>query len=145
MDIYPYSQKALVKSSNTLINPSDTDIKQIFITSKKKLNDIKINGATLVIQKTTPFWNVYLLDLNKALKPDQETIFEYSLEMQSTAFSIDKGLTSDATYFHQGNFEPLLGYAKFMELEGDFQRTKYDLPVHEKSCRNKFYQTYRLW
>jgi ABC-2 type transport system permease protein len=128
IDLYPEQNKVHIKSDNLLVNVHKNAISQVFISTKAPLNTITLEGAELIKQEQLNNINVYLFKFKTAMLANQNRNFSYTLEMQSNLFALDRSLQNNGSYFHQGQFEPLLGYASLIEMSDNHQRKKYGLP-----------------
>lgn len=136
IDIFPHQKRVEVAATNQLVNLSDANIEQIFVTSKLPLDTISLTGGELVHQASRTHWHVYLFKLSEPMVSGERLDFKYSLQMRSLPFALNKSLVENGIYFHQGQFEPLLGYAEFMELQSAPVRAQFGLAPHPKLNEN---------
>jgi len=133
VDFSPQMRRVQIRASNTIINTSQSALNQIMITAKKRLETIVVEGGTLQHQESNNAWHVYLFSLERPIAPGEKRRFDYSLQMRSETFAIDKGLVKNGSYIHQGSFEPLLGYAEFMEIDDNRLRKQFGLAKREQT------------
>ncbi|WP_286269471.1 M1 family aminopeptidase [Thalassotalea hakodatensis] len=133
VDIYPNKERIHIASINKITNYFDRAIEQVLISSKQPLNKITIEGAVLQKQQTSILGEVYVFELTQPMQPNEHRELSYTLTMQSQPFAINPGIVDNGVYLHQGNFEPLLGYAPMLEISDNFTREQYNLqPKAEK-------------
>lgn len=125
---FPDQQRVEIEADNTVHNRSPVALKQILLSSRHPLQSVAIDGATLVARKSGLGWNSYLFTLQRPLSPGASTRMRYRLEHASHRFALDTGLVENGSYFHQGQFEPLLGYVEAFEIGDAEQRRMRHLP-----------------
>lgn len=126
--LFPDQQRVEIEADNTVHNRSSTALKQILLSSRRPLQSVSIDGATMVERKSGLGWNSYLFTLQQPLSPGASTQMRYRLKHASHPFAPDTGLVANGSYFHQGEFEPLMGYVEAFEIGDAEQRRVRQLP-----------------
>ncbi len=127
VDMYPEQRLVHIQSQNQITNHSGQSIHSILITAKRPLQSISIETGHTIEQRSAVLWHTYHIALSQPMQPGASLTLEYSLQMRSEAFAVDRGIVENGMYFHQGEFEPLLGYATMLEIGDEYDRQQYDL------------------
>ncbi|RVU35474.1 hypothetical protein EOE67_13970 [Rheinheimera riviphila] len=127
LDIYPEQRLVQIQSHNQITNHSGQPMSSILVTTKRPLQNISIETGRIKDQRSAGLWHSYHLELAQPMPPGASLRFDYSLQMRSEAFAVDRGIVENGIYFHQGEFEPLLGYAAMLEIDDPFSRKEYGL------------------
>lgn len=127
MDIYPEQLLVNIQSRNQITNNSSQAIQTILITAKQPLQSIRIENGRTAEQRSEILWHTYRIELSQPMQPGASLMLDYSLQMRSQAFAVNRGIVENGMYFHQGEFEPLLGYAAMLEIDDDFSRKQFGL------------------
>lgn len=127
LDIYPEQGLVNIQSHNQITNHSMQPITSILVTTKQPLQSIRIETGRIAEQKSAGLWYTYRIELSQPMQPSAQLTLNYSLQMRSQTFAINRGIVENGVYFHQGEFEPLLGYAAMLEIEDSFSRKEFGL------------------
>jgi len=127
LDIYPEQRLVHIQSHNQITNHSNQSIPSILVTTKRPLQKISVETGRIKEQRSAGLWHTYHFELAQPMQPGASLSFDYSLHMRSETFAVDRGLVENGIYFHQGEFEPLLGYAAMLEIDDPFSRKVYGL------------------
>jgi hypothetical protein len=127
LDIYPEQSLVNIQSHNQITNHSSQPITSILVTTKQPLQNISIETGRIAEQKSAGLWHTYRIELNQPMQPGAQLTLNYRLQMRSQTFAIHRGIVTNGVYFHQGEFEPLLGYAAMLEIDDSFSRKEFGL------------------
>jgi hypothetical protein len=127
VDLYPMQRLVNIHAKNRIGNETKQPISNILVTSKLPLQNLQIRTGRLVEQRSTGLWSTYQIKLTQPMQPGENLTFDYSVQMRSEAFALNRGLVENGIYFHQGEFEPLLNYAAMLELDDVANRKQYGL------------------
>jgi ABC-2 type transport system permease protein len=127
LDLYPEQRLVHIQSHNQITNNSSQPITSILVTTKRPLQKISIQTGRTTEQQSAVLWYTYHIELSQPMQPGASLTLDYSLHMRSEAFAVDRGIVENGMYFHQGDFEPLLGYATMLEIENEYDRQQYGL------------------
>lgn len=127
LDIYPEQGLVNIQSRNQITNHFNQPITKILVTTKQPLQNISIETGRIVEQRSESLWHTYRIELSQPMQPSAQLTLNYSLQMRSQAFAINRGIVENGVYFHQGEFEPLLGYAAMLEIDNSFSRKAFGL------------------
>ena len=127
LDMYPEQRLVNIQSRNQITNHSGQPIHSILVTAKRPLQSISIETGRTTEQKSAVLWYTYHIELSQPMQPGTSLTFDYSLQMRSEAFAVDPSIVENGMYFHQGEFEPLLGYAAMLEIDSEHDRQQYGL------------------
>lgn len=127
LDLYPEQRLVHIQSHNQITNNSSQPITSILVTTKRPLQKISIETGRTTEQRSAVLWYTYHIELSQPMQPGARLNLDYSLEMRSQALAVDRGIVKNGMYFHQGEFEPLLGYATMLEIGDEYDRQQYDL------------------
>lgn len=126
--IFPQQQRVEIEADNTIINRNSLPLQTILVSSRRVLDELSIEGAELVQHHAGFGWHSYQFKLRQAMRPGATARMHYHLQHASLPFAIDGGLVANGSYFHQGQIEPLLGYAEALEIADPEQRQLRGLP-----------------
>ncbi|RKE95376.1 ABC transporter permease/M1 family aminopeptidase [Ichthyenterobacterium magnum] len=125
--IYPKERMYTVIASQVLKNNSDQPLTEIFITERIPLENVKIENAHLVSHDK--FYGTHLFQFNKPLQPNDSVKFRFELKKELKGYQEDNSIVKNGTYINRfGNFEPILGYSKGLEITNKIERQKRNLP-----------------
>jgi hypothetical protein len=127
LDLYPEQRLVHIQSHNQITNNSSQPITSILVTTKRPLDKISIETGRTIEQQSAVLWYTYHIELSQPMQPGASLTLDYSLQMRSEAFALDRGIVENGMYFHQGEFEPLLGYATMLEIDNKYERQQYGL------------------
>nr|WP_315482229.1 M1 family aminopeptidase [uncultured Undibacterium sp.] len=127
LDIYPEQGLVNIQSHNQITNHFNQPITSILVTTKQPLQNISIETGRIAEQKSAGLWYTYRIELSQPMQPSAQLTLNYSLQMRSQTFAINRGIVANGVYFHQGEFEPLLGYAAMLEISDSFSRKEFGL------------------
>jgi ABC-2 type transport system permease protein len=127
LDMYSEQRLVNIQSQNQITNHSGRPIHSILVTTKRPLQSISIKTGRTVEQRSALLWHTYRIELTQPMQPGANLTLDYSLQMRSEAFAVDRGIVENGMYFHQGEFEPLLGYAAMLEIDDHFSRQQHGL------------------
>ena len=127
LDMCPEQRMVHIQSQNQITNHWGQPIHSFLVTTKQPLQSISIKTGRTVEHKSAVLWHTYRIELSQPMQPGASLTLDYSLQMRSEAFAVDRGIVENGMYFHQGEFEPLLGYAATLEIDDHFSRQQYGL------------------
>lgn len=137
IDIFPIQQTCQIRAEYQLVNPGNTPISEIFVTSAKPLQKITVANARLTLQDSDEQWHVYLFKLNTPLLPGDTRVMCYHLQHASQPLSLDNSCVCNGTYFNQQDFEPRLGYIDDLQISDPDERQKRGLEACKSDKNGK--------
>lgn len=141
IDFFPSEKRYDLRGTATIINDTGRPLQDMLVTSKVTLESLQMDGADIQVQETGTHFNVYLIVFHETFAPDETRVMSYQMKRFSHPFAVDPGIASNGTYISQGDFEPLLGYADFLEISDNRVRKAMGLPPKPQlgmSAQGKF-------
>lgn len=133
VDLYPEEEKYTVYADYQLVNKNEVPVTQVLVTEKKRLTQIKLEGAKLIFKDTA--LGAYLFTFDPPILPQQTTQLRYELTHQSRPFKPDYSIVKNGTYQRHEFFEPQLEYQKRLEIIDPYERKKRGLAVKSKLAK----------
>ena len=137
IDIFPNSEKYIVKSNTIIANKTKKPMKSIFVTAPQPLKSINIEGSKQVFYDAD--LGTYLFELNMPLLPEESLNMSYSVEKEVKGFETNKTINTNGTYIKNHHFIPLLGYVNNYEIEYNYERIQRGLPKKDSVIVNDSY------
>jgi hypothetical protein len=127
LDFYPEQRLVHIQSQNQIINTTNKAIHSILLTTKQPLQSLRIETGRTTAQQSAVLWYTYRVELSQPMPPGASLTLDYSVQMRSQPLAVDRGIVANGMYFHQGEFEPLLGYAAMLEIDDHASRQQFGL------------------
>lgn len=127
LDIYPEQRLVNIQSHNQITNHASQPITSILVTTKQPLQSIRIETGSMIEKKLSGLWNTYRFVLSQPMQPGASLNLDYRVQMRSHVFAINRSIVENGVYLHQGEFEPLLGYAAMLEIDDGVSRKQFGL------------------
>lgn len=126
--IYPKERVFTVMADYTLKNKGEQPLSELFITERIPLENVTIENARLVAHDA--LYGTYLFQFDKPLQPNDSVKYKYELKKEVKGYEIDNSIVNNGTYINRfGNFEPILGYSRGLEISNRKERQKRNLPA----------------
>lgn len=128
--IYPTQKRYHIEGLYVIKNTTDSAINQIFISTPKPYQQLSLTNSKLVFHHKK--LNSYLFKLNQALQMGDSLRLHFMLDVAVKGFASSNEITSNGSYIKHSAFNPLLGYADFLEITDPLERLKRGLPKKEE-------------
>lgn len=127
IDLYPSQQSYHVQGAYQLKNKDTLPMAQIFISERKPLDSISIEGGHLEFKD--PEHGVYLFSFEPALQQGDSVLLRFNLSHHTQGYQEDISITDNGTYINRmASFDPILGYSNSMEIKNPSERKTRNLP-----------------
>ncbi|NGX39283.1 MAG: hypothetical protein KR126chlam1_00606 [Chlamydiae bacterium] len=128
VDIFPKKHGLRADGLFTYKNTSDQPIKTLFLNADKDVSLHWSKEAT--VQHKDQRLDVSIFELKNPLQPGEEIQLSFQIEDMPKGFSNSLVLSKvldNGTFFHGGDYFPIMGYLSIRELASDKKRKKYGL------------------
>ena len=129
VDLFPKERRYLVKADYVLKNKGNNPVYKLLITERIPMRSIHIENAVLI--KHDSIFGTYLFQFKKAIQPQQEVVFKYSLEKKYTGYQKNRIILPNGSYVTHRDFDPFLSYTSSIEINNTTEREKRNLPKTE--------------
>lgn len=127
LDIYPEQGLVNIQSRNQITNHAKQAISSILVTTKQPLQNISVETGRVIEQESAGLWHTYRIELSQPMQSGASLSLDYRLQIRSQVFAVNRAIVENGVYFHQGEFEPLLGYAAMLEIDDSVSRKEFGL------------------
>lgn len=134
VDIFPKERRYKVAANYLIENTSDQVIKEIFVCTRLPLQSLAIENSKLTMRDS--ILKSYRFRLINPLKPKEQLKMTFQLEEQVKGFATSMTILTNGSYIPHYAFDPLLGYADFLEINDPAERQKRGLPARKKMPYN---------
>jgi len=126
VDLYPSSGNYNIDASYQLKNKHNHPIKELFITDRVWVDDIKVERGTLV--ERDEHHGTWLFQFEKPILPGEEVSMNYQLRYERKSHDAPRMIAKNGTYLMHQYFEPSLAYRSSREINNPNERKKRGLP-----------------
>jgi ABC-2 type transport system permease protein len=145
VDLYPNEGRYTINGSYRLKNETQVPIFRIWTYMSPEIYSFSVDIAGSAKSEIDERFSQQFITLKKPLKPNEEVIMNFSIEVVMSgfvAFDSENSIVKNGTYIEMEKFVPQLGYCYHFESENKQERKKAGLP--EIASKANFNNTYEL-